>query len=131
MRFKIVVVGLIMVLGFSGCDSSTNISKNIIKQEEKQMLNEIYQTKTISGRAEMVEQVVAKYFILGIDKSTVVAKLKGMNVEYSLDATENTIYVLHRNKEAYLPGSKTMEIVFYFDKNNKLVRIFSRIYNTI
>lgn len=95
------------------------------------MLNEIYQIKTNPGRVEMVENIVTKYFPIGIDKTAVFTKLEDINLDSTEDTKKNVVYVLHRNKPAYAIGSKTLEISFYFDKDYKLVRIFSRIYNTI
>lgn len=116
-----------LIVGLSVCNSSANI----IEKEEKSMLNEIYQTKTSPGKVEMVENIVAKYFPAGINKVVVLKNLDDMGIDTAEDIKKNVVYVLHRDKLAYVPASKTLEINFYFDNNDKLVRIFSRIYNTI
>lgn len=118
-----------LVIGLSACNSHASQSNNI--KEEKSMLKEIYQTKTSPGKVEMVENIVAKYFPIGSDKTIILKNLHEMKIDTTLDTTKNVVYVLHRDKPAYSPTSKTLEISFYFDENNKLVRIFSRIYNTI
>lgn len=120
-----------LVVLLSACNSSASKSENVSEKGEKSMLKEIYQTKTSPGKVEMVESIIAQYFPIGTDKSLVFKTLDDMQIETNEDTKKNVIYVLHRDKPAYAPASKTLEISFYFDENNKLVRIFSRIYNTI
>jgi hypothetical protein len=88
MRFKTVVASLAMVLGFSGCDSSTNISKNIIKQEEKQMLNEIYDSKIRpdgmlykqDNRTE-VDKIILNYISIGQHRQDIIKRLNSMDIQ--------------------------------------------------
>lgn len=120
-----------LVVGLSACNSPASQSNNVSEKGDKSMLNEIYQTKTSPGKVEMVENIVRKYFPIGSDKTMILKNLDEMKIDTTQDAKKNVVYVLHRDKPAYAPASKTLEISFYFDENNKLVRIFSRIYNTI
>lgn len=120
-----------LVVGLSACSSPASQTNNVNEKGGKSMLNEIYQTKTSPGKVEMVENIVAKYFPIGSDKAIVLKNLDDMKIDTTEDTKKNVIYVLHRDKPAYAPASKTLEISFYFDENDKLVRIFSRIYNTL
>ncbi|WP_145923212.1 hypothetical protein [Sulfurospirillum halorespirans] len=119
-----------LIIGLSACSSPANKEDTAITKGEKIMLNELYEVKTISGQAVMTEKIVLKYFFIGMHKQDVLARLRDMGLKYAEEGKEDAITVLHQSKPAYTPGSKTLEIEFYFN-NDELMRIFSRVYNTI
>ena len=124
-------LSLFLIVILSACSNIDEKEINIITEKRKLMLNELYETKTTPGRAIMTDKIILKYFKIDTDKQKVLSKLKKMEFEYTEDDKENLIYLVHSNKSALIPGAKTLEIEFYFNDNNKLIRVFSRIYNTI
>lgn len=143
-----------LVIGLSACSSTANKEDTAVTKNGEIMLNELFKVEITSpGRATMTEDIILKYFLIGMHEQDVLAKLRDMGLEYTVWKKEDpktqamvarnrdlgmkdskfgkidTISVSHQNKSPLSPGAKRLEIIFYFNDNHELVEVFSGVYN--
>jgi len=157
-KSKFGILGILLkcflVIGLSACSSPANKENTAVTKNGEIMLNELFKVEITSpGRATMTQDIVLKYFSIGMHEQDVLAKLQDMGLEYTVWKKEDpktqamvarnrdlgikdskfgkldTISVFHQNKSPLSPGAKRLEISFYFNDNDELAEVFSRVCN--
>ncbi len=126
--------GLAAILSLSlfGCGADTLHSAPVSSQQQTvnpkgidMMINEIYGTKIIDIRSQEVDvsSIVLKYLPVGTTKEYIMDFIKN-----KFKVTENSyekLAIHHRKGEGYLGSRRDVNIIFYFDKNKQLNRVFA------
>lgn len=143
-----------LVIGLSACSNTANKENTAVTKNGEIMLNELFKVEITSpGRATMTKDIILKYFLIGMHERDVLAKLQDMGLEYTEWKKEDpktqamaahardigikdpergkrdSIQIMRQNKPPLAPGSRTLEIIFYFNDNDELVEVFSRVYS--
>jgi hypothetical protein len=125
----------ILIIGLSACCNSLIHSSNASVQDEKAMLNEIYDSNITPDYVLKMQEnkidvntIVLKYFKMGESKEEVLSKLTQMKLS-SNKKSDNRIVVsgIKGNDPLFCKDDdKTVELSFEFDRSSKLANIKSR-----
>lgn len=106
-------------------ESKFNFSKNDVKQEEKQMLDEIYAMKKPEGFEQIdVSPIVIKYIPIGTERLEVLKLLKNCGIKKIIENSDKNIITRDDLGLAMFdPNARSVVMKFAFDPQGKLFNV--------